>query len=92
MSRPQALTLHLQPGEVAILAAALRQYEPYWSPDDADAVQRLGELARQIHELLGRLGDPDPTRTPGVLRALARHGPALRSVPPAAADQPDEGS
>jgi len=47
--------LHLTQKDAAILAAALRQYEPYSRPDDSDHGEELTALVRDITRLLGEL-------------------------------------
>lgn len=82
------LILQLSQDEAAIIAAALRQYEPYWSPADADAAQKLSELAQDIRNLLDRLRAVQPARPPGLLGTFSRPERALRFVPPAGMDDP----
>lgn len=47
--------LHLSPNDAAILVAALRQYKPYWRPQDPDHGEELGALVQDITRLLGEL-------------------------------------
>jgi hypothetical protein len=78
---PAKITIELTQSEAAIVAAALRQYEPYWAPDDVRAAEKLSELARDIRDLLDRLREIEPTRPPGLLGTFARREPTLRVVP-----------
>jgi hypothetical protein len=80
-AEPKTLRLDLSQRDVAILAAALRQYEPYWSPDDVDAAEKLSELVRDIKALLDRLRAVEPARLPGRLGTFSRAEPMLRLVP-----------
>jgi hypothetical protein len=83
------LALQLSRSEAAIVAAALRQYEPYWSPTDVHAAEKLSELARDIRSLLDRLAEIEPARPPGLLGTFARHEPMLQLASSnAAADDP----
>jgi hypothetical protein len=59
--------LHLSLNDAAILAAALRQYEPYWRPEDPDHGEELGALVRDITRLLAELRSREPARPPGLL-------------------------
>jgi hypothetical protein len=59
--------LHLSPNDASILAAALRQYEPYWRPADPDHGEELGALVRDITRLLAELQAREPAGTPGRL-------------------------
>lgn len=77
------LTLQLSQSEAAIVAAALRQYEPYWSPDDVRAAEKLSELARDIRDLLDRLHRIEPAHPPGLLGTFSRRAPKLRLARPA---------
>ena len=52
--------LHLSRNDAAILAAALRQYEPYWRPGDPDHGDELGALVRDIGRLRAELRSPEP--------------------------------
>jgi hypothetical protein len=56
--------LHLSPNDAAILAAALRQYEPYWRPEDPDHVEELGALVGDITRLLAELRSREPAGAP----------------------------
>ena len=87
-SQPKRLTLQLSQGEAALLAAALRQYEPYWSLSDADAAEKLSELAQDIRDLLDRLRAIEPTRPPGLLGTFSHGAPRLRLAP---SMSPDDG-
>jgi hypothetical protein len=62
--------LHLSPNDAAILAAALRQYEPYWRPGDPDHGEELGALVRDITRLLAELQAREPAGPPGRLRTF----------------------
>lgn len=55
--RADALVLLLSPAEAMTVAAALRQYEPYWSPRvDADTLAaQLTDVREQITAVLARL-------------------------------------
>jgi hypothetical protein len=57
--------LHLSPNDAAILAAALRQYEPYWRPADPDHGEELGAMVRDITRLLAELRSREPAGSPG---------------------------
>ena len=57
--------LHLSPKDAAILAAALRQYEPYWRPGDPSHDEELGALVRDITRLLAELGSRQPAGAAG---------------------------
>jgi hypothetical protein len=59
--------LHLSLNDAAILTAALRQYEPYWRPEDPDHSDELGALVRDIMRLLAELRPLEPVGTPGRL-------------------------
>jgi hypothetical protein len=50
-----ALHLYLSPHDAANLAAALRQYEPYWRPADPGHGEELGALVRDITRWLAEL-------------------------------------
>lgn len=58
--------LHLSPKDAAILAAALRQYEPYWRPDDPAHGEELGALVQDITRLLAELRSRQPAGAPEV--------------------------
>jgi hypothetical protein len=62
--------LHLSLNDAAILAAALRQYEPYWRHEDADHGEELGALVRDIMRLLAELRPREPAGPPGRLGAF----------------------
>ena len=51
------LFLELTPAEAMTVAAALRQYEPYWSgrADAAAVAQQLTDLREQITAVLAKL-------------------------------------
>src|SRR5690349_19301982 len=76
-SEPKRLTLELSQTDAAIVAAALRQYEPYWSPGDPGAAEKVSELAKDIRDLLDRLRPVQPSRPPGLLGSFARDEPKL---------------
>jgi hypothetical protein len=76
------LTLELSAADAATVAAALRQYEPYWLPNDHEAASKLSALARDIRDLLDRLRDVEPSRPPGLLGTFTRAEPTLRLAPP----------
>jgi len=60
--------VHLSLGDAAILAAALRQYEPYRRPGEADHGEELSALVRDITRFAGRVAVPGaggPLRTAG---------------------------
>ena len=59
--------MHLSLGDAAILAAALRQYEPYWRPDDADHGEELSALVGDIRRLLAELRSQERAERPGLL-------------------------
>jgi hypothetical protein len=80
-SESKRLTLELSRGDAAIVAAALRQYEPYWSPGDPGAAEKVSELAKDIRDLLDRLRAVEPARPPGLLGSFARNEPKLRLAP-----------
>jgi hypothetical protein len=48
----EQVVLHLTQHDAAIVAAALRQYEPYWRPGDPDHGEELGGLVGDIMRLL----------------------------------------
>jgi hypothetical protein len=88
-SQPGKLMLELSRGEAALIAAALRQYEPYWSPADVDAAEKLSDLALDIRNLLDRLRDAEPPRGSGRLGRRDREAPILRLASSDGAENPD---
>jgi hypothetical protein len=57
--------LHLSRNDAAILAAALRQYEPYWRPEDPVHGEEVHALVRDITRLLAELQSREPAKSPG---------------------------
>jgi len=85
-TEPKRLTLELSQRDAAIVAAALRQYEPYWSPADVDAAEKVSELAQDIRDLLDRLRAVEPARPPGLLGTFSHAEPTLRLAPSSSVD------
>ena len=57
--------LHLSLNDAAILAAALRQYEPYWRPEEPDHREELNALVQDIVRLLAELRSREPAGPQG---------------------------
>jgi hypothetical protein len=84
----EKLILQLSQIEAAIVAAALRQYEPYWSPDDIQAAEKLSELAQDIRNLLDRVREAGSAHSPGLLGTFSRPERTLRPVPTSDVNDP----
>jgi hypothetical protein len=59
--------LRLSRHDAAIVAAALRQYEPYWRPDDTERAKELSALVDDISRLLADLRPREATPPPSLL-------------------------
>jgi hypothetical protein len=57
--------LHLSLNDAAILAAALRQYEPYLRTENPDHGEEMDALVRDIMRLLAELRSQGPAGPPG---------------------------
>ena len=51
----EQVVLQLSLNDAAILAAALRQYEPHWRPEEPHHREELSALVRDIMRLLAEL-------------------------------------
>ena len=81
-SGPTNVTLVLSKRDAAIVAAALRQYEPYLFRGDLDSAEKLSELAQDIRDLLDRLKAIEPGSRANLPRTFSRTEPDLRLVDP----------
>ena len=62
--------MHLSQHDAAILAAALRQYEPHWRPEDPDHGEELSALVGDIMRLLAELRSREPAGPRGPLETF----------------------
>lgn len=71
-SDQEVAELRLTRHDAAIVAAALRQYEPYWRPGDAERAIGMSALVADISRLLANLRPSEQTPPPGLVGTFNR--------------------
>lgn len=67
----EEVVLRLSHNDAEILAAALRQYEPHWRPEEPHHGEELSALVQDIMRLLAELRSREPAEPPGRLGTQA---------------------